>query len=42
MEQGNTKEEVGEEKNTLGKQVSIDRSPCKKEQKRSKGVVLQR
>ena len=42
VEQGDTKEEVQEEKNRAGKQVSIDWSPHKKEQKRSKGVVLWR
>ena len=42
VEQGDTKEEVQEERNGMGEQVSIDRSPCRKEQKRSKGVVLQR
>ena len=42
VEQGDTKEEVQEERNRTGEQVSIDQSPRKKEQKRSKDVVLQR
>ena len=42
IEQGDTKEEVREERNGMGEQVSIDRSPRRKEQKRSKDVVLQR
>ena len=42
VEQGDTKEEVQEEKNRVGKQVSINWSHHKKEQKRSKGVVLRR
>ena len=42
VEQGTTKEEVQEERNRTGEQVSIDQSPHRKEQKRSKDVVLQR
>ena len=42
VEQGDTKEEVQEERNRTGEQVSINRSPRRKEQKRSKDVVLQR
>ena len=42
IEQGNTKEEVQEERNRTGKQVGIDRSLGRREQKRSKDVVLQR
>ena len=42
VEQGNTKEGVQEEKNRTATQASIDRSLGKKEQKRNKGVVLQR
>ena len=42
MEQGNTKEEIQEETNTVGKRVGIGWSPHKKGQKKSKDVVLQR
>ena len=42
IEQGNTKEEVQEERNKMGKQVSIDRSLGRREQKRSKDVILRR
>ena len=42
VEQGNTKEEVQEERNRTGKQVSTDRSLGKREQRRSKDIVLQR
>ena len=42
VEQGDTKEEVPEERNRTGKQVSIDRSLGRREQKRSKDVVLWR
>ena len=42
VEQGDTKEEVQEERNRTGKQVSTDRSLGKREQRRSKDIVLQR
>ena len=42
VEQSDTKEETGGEKSSQGGQVSIGRSPGKREQKRSKGVVLLR
>ena len=42
VEQGDTKEEIQEEKNTVGKQVGIGQSPHKKGQKKSKDVILQR
>ena len=42
VEQGDTKEEVQEERNGTEEQVSTDRSPRRKEQKRSKDVILQR
>ena len=42
MEQGDTKEETREEKNILGKQVGIGQSPCKKERRRSRDIILLR
>ena len=42
VEQGDTKEEVQQERNTMGKQVGNGRSPHKKEQKRSKDDILWR
>ena len=42
VEQGDTKEEVQEERNRTGKQVSIDQSLGRREQKRSKDVILRR
>ena len=42
VEQGDTKGEVQEERSRMGKQVSIDRSLSRKEQKRSMDIVLQR
>ena len=42
VEQGDTKEEVQEERNRMGEQVSINQSPRRKEQKRSKDIILQR
>ena len=42
VEQGDTKEEVQEERTRTGRQVSIDRSLGRREQKRSKDVVLRR
>ena len=42
VEQGDTKEEVQEERNRMGKQVGIDRSLGRREQRRSKGDVLRR
>ena len=42
VEQGDTKGEVQEERSKMGKQVSINWSLGRKEQKRSMGVVLWR
>ena len=42
VEQGDTKGEVQEERSRMGKQVSIDRSLSRKEQKRSMDIILQR
>ena len=42
VEQGDTKEEVQEERNRTGKQVSIDWSLGRREQKRSKDIILWR
>ena len=42
VEQGDTKGEVQEERSRMGRQVSINRSLGRKEQKRSMDVILWR
>ena len=42
MEQGDTKEEIQEEKNSAGKRVGIGQSLHKKERRKSRDIVLQK